>query len=196
LPERTLLRVAKELQEEIESLGEVLEAPLAGHREEMLEVLIDPLQLEAYNVSAGELISVVVNNNRLVAAGEVEAGTGAYSVKIPSSFDEAADVYNLPIKANGDRVITLGDLAEIRLTFEDRTGTARFNGESTVAIQVVKRKGTNLIQTVSKVKEVVNGYVADWPDELRDSINLNYSMDQSRWLALPSQPHSCSALRS
>ncbi len=179
LPERTLLRVADDLKTEIESLGQVLEAPLAGHRDEMLEVLIDPLQLEAYNVTAGELINVVVNNNQLVAAGEIESGSGAYSVKIPSSFDSPQDVYDLPVKVNGDSVITLGDLTDIRLTFEDREGTARYNGESTVAIQVVKRKGQNLIGTVASVKEVVASHTADWPTELSESITISYSMDQS-----------------
>lgn len=180
IPERTLLQVAKDLQTEVESLGAVLEASLAGHRDEMLEVLIDPLQLEAYNVTAGELISVVVNNNQLVAAGEVESGSGTYAVKIPSSFNEPQDVYNLPVKVNGDRVITLGQLADIRLTFEDQAGTARFNGESTVALQVVKRKGQNLIDTVQDVKSVVATATEAWPQELKDSISVSYSMDQSK----------------
>ena len=67
----------------MESLPEVLEVGLAGHRDEMLEVIIDPLRLESYNVTAGELISVVTNNNRLIAAGSVETESGAFSVKIP-----------------------------------------------------------------------------------------------------------------
>jgi len=179
IPERTLLQVAKSLQTEVESVGSVLEATLAGHRDEMLEVLIDPLQLEAYNVSASELIDVVVSNNQLVAAGEVESGSGTYAVKIPSSFTEPQDVYNLPVKVNGDRVITLGELADIRLTFEDQFGTARFNGESTVALQVVKRKGSNLIDTVAEVKGVVEGVTENWPQELKESIRVSYSMDQS-----------------
>lgn len=99
LPERTLLQAAKNLQTEVESLPEVLEVGLAGHREEMLEVIIDPLRLESYNVTAGELISVVTNNNKLIAAGNVETESGAFSVKIPSSFNEAQDVYNLPVKS-------------------------------------------------------------------------------------------------
>ena len=179
LPERMLLRVAKDLQTEIEALGAILEAPLAGHREEMVEVLIDQQQLEAYNVTAVELVNAVVNNNQLIAAGEVEAESGAFSLKIPASFDEPADIYALPVKVNGDRVITLGDLAEIRLTFEDREGTARFNGEPTVAIQAVKRKGENLIDTVNLIKETVDREVADWPEELQTAIHINYSMDQS-----------------
>ena len=129
-----MTRVAKDLQDRVESMPEVLEAGLAGQRDEMLEVLIDPLKLEAYNVTAGELINVVTNNNLLIAAGEIESDAGAFAIKIPSSFNEPQDVYNLPVKVNGDRVITLADLAEIRLTFEDRVGTARFNGETTVAL--------------------------------------------------------------
>jgi hypothetical protein len=121
----------------------------------MLEVLIDPLRLEAYDVTAGELINVVQNNNQLIAAGEVQSDQGSFSVKIPSSFDEPRDVYALPVKTNGDRVVTLGDLATINLTFEDREGTARFNGENTVALQVVKRKGYNLIDTVDEVKAAI-----------------------------------------
>jgi multidrug efflux pump len=183
VPERTLLRAAKSLQDRIESMDAVLNAELAGHRDEMLEVVIDPLKLEAYNVTAGELISVVQNNNQLIAAGEVETENSAFAVKIPSSFKTPAQVYDLPVKVNGDRVITLGDLADIRLTFEDRTGTARFNGETTVAIQVVKRKGFNLIDTAAEVRHQVELEQETWPQELRDAVEVKASLDQSSQVA-------------
>ena len=153
----------------------------AGARAAVLEVgHSEPLRLEAYNVTAGELISVVQNNNQLIAAGEVEGSSGAFSVKIPSSFDEQQDVYDLPVKVDGDRVVTLGDLADIRLTFEDRQGTARFNGETTVALQVVKRKGFNLIDTASLVKDEVAAASETWPEGLRAVVNVGTSNDQSR----------------
>ena len=180
VPERTMAKVAKDLQDRVESLDSVLEAGIAGNRDEMLEVLIDPLRLESYNVTAGELINVVQNNNLLVAAGEVRTDRGAFSVKIPSSFDEPRDVYSLPVKVNGDRVVTLGDLATISLTFEDREGTARFNGQSTVALQIVKRKGFNLIDTATAVREVVAEAEADWPAGLRAAVTVSESNDQSR----------------
>ncbi|MDO8884886.1 efflux RND transporter permease subunit [Pseudotabrizicola sp.] len=179
VPERTLLRAAKDLQSRIAALEPVLKAELAGHRDEMLEVLIDPLKLEAYNITAAELITVVTRNNQLIAAGEVETASGAFAVKIPSSFNTPAQVYGLPVKVNGDRTITLGDLAQINLTFKDPTGTARFNGESTVAIQVVKRKGFNLIDTSRLVQDVVAAEVAAWPEPLRRSVSVTASLDQS-----------------
>ncbi|WP_425098649.1 efflux RND transporter permease subunit [Tropicibacter sp. S64] len=180
VPERTMNRIAKDLQDKVEGLDAVLEAGIAGNRDEMLEVLIDPLKLESYNVTAAELINVVRYNNQLIAAGEVETDQGTFAVKIPSSFTEAQDVYNLPVKVNGDRVVTLGDLATINLTFEDRAGTARFNGETTVALQVVKRKGFNIIDTAAEVRRVIAEAEADWPPELKAVLNVGASNDQSR----------------
>ncbi|NVK59872.1 MAG: efflux RND transporter permease subunit [Rhodobacteraceae bacterium] len=179
VPERTMTQVVKDLQDRVEALDSVLEAGIAGNRDEMVEVVIDPLRLESYNVTANELINVVRNNNLLVAAGEVETDSGSFSVKIPSSFDEPRDIYDLPVKVNGDRVVTLGDLATISLTFEDRQGTARFQGENTVALQVVKRKGFNLIDTVAEIRAVVAAAEADWPPELRAAVTVAASNDQS-----------------
>ena len=183
VPERTLLRLARSLQDRIEGIDAVLEAGLAGQRDEMLEVVIDPLRLEAYDVTAGELISVVNNNNLLIAAGEVESAQGSFAVKIPSSFTEAADVYELPVKRNGDRVVTMGDLTDIRLTFEDRAGTARFNGVTTVALQVVKRKGFNLIDTAALVREAIAAERATWPEAVQQAVDVGASNDQSRGVA-------------
>ena len=178
-PERTLLRLARELQDRLEGLSPVLEAGLSGDRDEMLEVVIDPLALEAYNVTAQELISAVVNNNQLIAAGDIDSGTGTLPIRIPSSFDTPEDVYDLPIKVNGDRIITLGDLAEIRLTFEDRDGTARFNGENTVALQVVKRQGFNVIDTAELIRTEIAAAQEEWPPELRDSVQVTATLDLS-----------------
>ncbi|MEH6521267.1 efflux RND transporter permease subunit [Sulfitobacter sp.] len=180
VPERTMARYAKQLQDDLEGLDAVLEAGIAGNRDEMLEVLIDPLKLEAYDVTANELIQTVQNNNQLIAAGEVETQNGTFSVKIPSSFDEPKDVYDLPVKTNGNRVVTLGDLAQIHLTFEDRLGTSRFDGEASVALQVVKRKGFNLIETASAVKELVAIRSEQWPEELKTAVEVGTSNDQSR----------------
>ena len=178
-PERTLIQLANELQTRLEGLEPILEAGIAGSRDEMLEVIIDPLALESYNVTAQELINAVSLNNQLIAAGEVETEGGSISVTIPGSIDGTQGVYDLVIRNNGDSVITLGDLAEIRLTFEDRTGTARFNNETTIALQVVKRQGYNIIDTAELVRQVVEEYAAEWPAELQAAVDVATSLDQS-----------------
>ncbi len=179
VPERTLLRAARELQRAIEGIDAVLSADIAGVRDEMIEVIIEPLQLEAYNVTANELIQAVTLNNQLVPAGDVETATGRFSLSLPGNFRGAEDIYALPIKTDGDRTVTLGDLATIRPTFEDRQGTARFNGTNALAIQVVKRKGFNLIDSVQEVRNTVEAQVARWPDEMRAAITVTPALDRS-----------------
>lgn len=179
VPERTLLRVAKSLQDRLEELEPVLAAGLTGHREEMVEVVVDPLRFEAIDVTVGELVGMLTNNNQLIAAGEVETETGSFAIKIPSSFDEQQDIYRLPVKIDGDRIITVGDIADIRLTFEDRTGTARFNGVNSVALQVVKRKGYHTIATSELVRDEIEAARATWPPNLQKAITVGASNDQS-----------------
>ncbi|MCA2010084.1 efflux RND transporter permease subunit [Cereibacter sphaeroides] len=183
VPERTLMRAARDLERAIEGVEAVLSADVAGTREEMVEVVIDPMALEAYNVSAGELINAVTMNNQLVAAGEIETESGRFSLSLPGSFEDPQDIYDLPIKVNGDRTVTLGDLATIHMTFQDREGTARFNGEPTLALQVVKRKGFNLIDTVDEVRAAIDAEMAAWPADLRDAVHVTTALDRSYQVA-------------
>ena len=183
VPERTLTAVAKELETEIESLPSVLSTSVVGYREEIIEVLIDPLKLEAYDQTATELAQALTLNNQLIAAGEIETPEGAFGVTIPSAFNDSSDITNLPIVTSGDGVITVGDLAEVRLTFEDRSGTARFNGEPAVVLQVSKKKGFNHLETVSAIRERVADVTAIWPRELRESVSVDFGLDQTQVVA-------------
>ena len=180
VPDRTMYRLARDLKDKLEGLEPVLEAGIAGIRDEMVEVVIDPLKLEAYNITAIELVNAVRNNNQLIAAGEVDNAQGTFSVVIPSSLQDQRDIYRLPVKVNGDRVVTVGDVATINFTFEDRQGTARFNGENSTSIQVVKRKGYNIIDTVSLINETVEEAKTLWPPELQVAVDVSTSNDQSR----------------
>ncbi|MGF1659343.1 MAG: efflux RND transporter permease subunit [Rubrimonas sp.] len=179
-PQRAMQRLAKDLQREIEALKPVLEAGLAGEREELVEVLVDPLLLEAYDVTASELLAIVSRNNRLVAAGAMQSESGRFAVKLPGNFQSPQEILQTPVRVNGDRIVTIGDIATIRRTFDDAEGTARFNGAPTVALQVKKRTGENLIDTVDLVKATVERSVAAWPSALQAAVSVAYSMDESR----------------
>lgn len=177
--DRLLMNLGAQIKDKILALPAILNVNFNGQRHEMVEVIIDPLQLDAYNVTADELIQVVTRNNQLIAAGEVETDSGSFSIKIPSSFEDTWDVEKLPIKVNDGRVVTLGDVSEVRMTFEDRVGYSRHNGEPTVALQVIKRTGTNLIDTTKLVRETVTEFQSKWPEPMRDAVNVQFAQDMS-----------------
>ena len=180
IPERVLARVAREFETSIEALPSVLSTETIGYRDDVLEVIVDPLKLEAYDLTAAEIIQVVNSNNQLIAAGEIETPEGTFGVKIPSSFDDTSDVIDLPVMVKDDSVVTIGDIAEVRLAYEDPTGTARFNGERAVVLQVVKKKGFNQIRTAQAVRDVVAETAGKWPKALRNSVRYDFGLDQSQ----------------
>ncbi|MFT7685942.1 MAG: multidrug efflux pump [Candidatus Azotimanducaceae bacterium] len=175
VPDRVLYQLARDLKDDLESIPEVLEANLNGQREELLEAIVDPAQLEAYGITNQELISAVSSNNRLIAAGAVDSGKGKFSVKIPSLIESAQDVLSIPIKATGQGVVTIGDVTSIRRTFKDAQTYTRANGLPAVAVELSKRKGTSLVLTVEKVKKVVEARKLDYPA----NVVVGYIADQA-----------------
>lgn len=177
-PERTLYKVGQELSEELEGLEGVLEARLRGDREEVLEIIVDPAKLEAYNLSYQEIFAAVANNNRLVPAGRIDMGEGRFPVKVPGLIKTAQDAFDLPVKSSGDASITLADVSTVRRTFKDREQYARFNGQPAVSIQIVKRTGANILDTVADVEAIVASQQARWPQ----SINATLTSDMSEMI--------------
>ncbi|MDA1074107.1 MAG: efflux RND transporter permease subunit, partial [Proteobacteria bacterium] len=175
VPERVLYNLAIDLRDEIETIPEILQAKLQGHREEVLEAVIDPGQLETYRISNEELISTIMRNNRLIPAGALDTGEGRFSVKVPSVIEEARDLFDLPVRSSGDTVVTLGDIATVRRTFKDRTGFARVNGNRTISLNLVKRANANIIDTIDRVKEITQRHRAELPSK----VEIFYSQDQA-----------------
>lgn len=176
VPERTLNTLAEEIQEEIEGLEGVLEAEIGGQRFEFLEVLIDPTVFQTYNLSFDELIGQIQRNNMLIAAGAIETGSGRIVLKVPGLIEDLEDVMAMPVKVRGNAVVTFGDVATIRRTFEDPDSFARINGQPALALEVTKRSGANIIDTVAEVKALVDELRVDWPE----SVEITYLQDQSK----------------
>lgn len=174
-PERTLLRIARDLQDRIESLSSVLEANIAGDRDELVEVVIDPLALESYNLNATDILEMVSKSNRVVAAGSMDTGQGRFAVKVPGLFETVEDIINLPVKVNDDAVVRFRDIATLRRTFKDSDGFARLNGEPALALEVSKRTGENIIETIEDVRAVVEEARQTWPE----TVSVTYSQDKS-----------------
>ncbi len=175
LPERSLRELARHLQRRIEALPGVLEGEIGGQRDEILEVVIDPLRFESYGFVLQDLLPVVTRNNRLVAAGALDTGQGRFAVKVPGVFESASDVLELPVRAIGDTVVQVRDVAQAYRTFKDPEGFARVNGRPAVAIEILKPIGANVIDTVAQVREVVEAERATWPD----TVQVSYLKDES-----------------
>jgi multidrug efflux pump len=175
IPERTLTAAARQLRDLIEEVPGVLEASLQGARDDLVEVVIDPMKLSSYGLKLDQMVQAVGASNSLVAAGALKGEEGSYPVKVPSLIETVEDVANLPIVASGDAVVRAQDLAIIRSTFKDAETITRLNGEPAIAIEVKKRTGANIVETIEGAKLVADTFQARMPE----GVNVTYTQDKS-----------------
>ena len=175
LQERVLLRIARSLKDELQRIPNVLDVTIGGDREEQVELVVDPLVLESYNLDAEDIISSVSRSNRLVAAGAVDTGQGRFAIKVPGLFETVDDILNMPIKVDDDVAVTFGDIGLLKPTFKDPEGFARINGKPALALEVRKRTGANIIETIESVRAAVAEQQTRWPENL----DVTFSQDKS-----------------
>src|SRR5436309_10812229 len=176
VPERTLLRLARAAKDTIEQAPGVLSAELRGARDEAVEIILDPTLLNSYGVSLDSLNSITQSFNTLIAAGALEGETGRFAVKVPSLFEKPQDILKIPLVASSKATVTLLDVAQVKPTFKDATSVTRVNGRPAMTIEVSKRTGANLIETVDAVKYVVEQLQKTWPQ----SVHVTFTQDKSK----------------
>ena len=175
--ERDLYKAVKFYQRKIEGLSQVLETNLSGHREEVVEIILNPSKLDLYKITADELAYILGANNLLIPAGEMDAGEGRFGIKIPALIETEQDIRDIPIRSDNLGVITLGDVASIQRTFKDATGFSTLDGKPTIALDVRKRLKANSIDTIAAVREVVDSY----RDQFSQEIKIDYMFDSSEY---------------
>lgn len=176
VPERTLLKISRNLQEKIEGVSSILEARIGGDRDEQVEIVIEPFLIDSYGLDPRKILDAISRSNRLIAAGELDAAKGSYSIKVPGLFENVNDILDMPLKVSGDSVVRLRDIGFVNRTFEDRKTYARLNGQPAISLEIKKRTGENIVEAVSAVKAMVEKERAKWPA----AITVTFSGDDSK----------------
>jgi len=183
LDTRERMTIARRLKEEIEGIADVLEVEIAGEREDLLEIVVDPLVLESYGVDFDTLFNQISRNNRLVAAGSLDTGAGRLALKVPGIIESLNDVMNMPVKVEGDQVVTFGDVAWIHPTYKEAEGFARIDGQPAVVLEISKRAGANIIATIEAVREQLALAEDLLPEQLRITTILDESVTVQNMLS-------------
>src|SRR6266511_952197 len=171
-----LLRIARAAKNAIEQAPGVLSAELRGARDEAVEIIIDPTLMKSYGLSLEQLGALTQSFNTLIAAGAIEGQTGRFAVKVPSLFEQPQDILKVPVIASQTASVTLADIAQIKPTFKDATSVTRVNGRPAMTIEVSKRTGANLIETVDAVKATVAALQQTWPE----AVHVTFTQDKSK----------------
>lgn len=178
-----LKKFAEDLKEEFESMREVREADIKGVDEREIKIHVDPLKLEAYNLTFFDLESAVVSENVTIGAGEISVDGTRRSVRTEANYSNMDDLAQTIVKFENNKIVHLGDLAEIIDGFEEKSSISRLNNQPVVSLSIVKKSGENLLDATDKIfatiseKQKNNALPADLKVTITDDQSV-YIRDQ------------------
>ena len=175
LEDRVIQKYSKYLKRKIESFSEVLEVTTLGESEREVKIIVNPNIVRNYGLTNKDVLASIAKSNLMIPAGTLSNEKGSFNLKIPSLIENREDLLNIPIKSTNDAVVTLDDVAEIRDSFKDKLGFARNNGQNAIILEISKRTGENIIETINKIKDLIKNE----KEVLPKALNIGIFQDES-----------------
>ena len=175
LEDRVIQKYSKYLKRKIESFSEVLEVTTLGESEIEVKIIVNPDIVRNYGLTDKDVLASIAKSNLMIPAGTLSNEKGSFNLKIPSLIENREDLLNIPIKSTSDAVVTLEDVAEIRDSFKDKLGFARNNGQNAIILEISKRTGENIIETINKIKDLIKNE----KEVLPKALNIGIFQDES-----------------
>lgn len=175
-PVDRLKEYAEYLQDEIEDLKEIKAADIRGAQEKEVEVAVDIYKMMAAQVSFEDVLSGIRNGNQTMSAGNIKASGQRRTIRILGEVEKPSDLENFVVKSEKGDPVYLKDIATVSFEPEDNTTYAREFGSSVVMLDVKKRSGTNMIQAVNSIKDIIKDSEENYfPSDLHITISNDSS---------------------
>ncbi|MEM7298087.1 MAG: efflux RND transporter permease subunit, partial [Bacteroidota bacterium] len=154
-PVQRLKEYAEYLQDEIEDLKEIKAADIRGAQEKEVEVAVDIYKMMAAKVSFEDVLNGIRNGNQTMSAGNLKASGQRRTIRILGEVNDPSELENFVVKSENGDPVYLKDIATVSFESEDNTTFAREFGSSVVMLDVKKRSGTNMINAVNSIREII-----------------------------------------
>ncbi len=173
-----LKNYAEYLQDEFETIYEVSRVEIKGIEERELQINVDPLKMEAYELSFNDIENAINSENLSISGGEIKMGEFRRSIRAVGEFSSTKEVENIIVKSEKGNIVYLRDLAEVKDTYAETLSYARLDLEPVVSLQVIKKSGENLLSAVDQIFEKIKD--AKEAGYLDKDLKINVTNDQSK----------------
>ena len=156
---------------------------ISGAPEREIQVYVDPVKLEAYNLSIEAISSVIGAENRNIPGGTFDVGSETYSLRVQGEFSDAMQMNDIVVGNFGGKTIYLRDVAVVHDSVEERAQETYNNGVQGAMIIVQKQSGANSVEISNAVMEALPrlqknlpsdvklGVIVDTSDNIRNTID-------------------------
>lgn len=147
-----------------------------GGRYRQIQVYVDPVKLEAHQMSVMDVVKSLNESNLILPAGDVRIGPKDYNIYANSQVPIVDQINNLPLKTVGNSSVMVGDIGQAKDAGQLQTNIVRVDGQKSVYIPVLKQGGnSNTITIVNGVKQAV-AHLLDVPKVLKTDVVFDQSV--------------------
>jgi multidrug efflux pump subunit AcrB len=141
-----------------------------------IQIYVDPLKLEARNLSLNDVVKSVDNSNLILPAGDVQIGSKDFNIYANSMFPSADAMNSMPLKSVGNSSVLVGDIGKAQDAGARQYNIVRIDGQRSVLLPIFKQAGdSNTIVIVSGIKSALKKLV-DIPESLRTEVVFDQSV--------------------
>jgi multidrug efflux pump subunit AcrB len=157
---------AEILSDRIESLKEINEVVTKGVLETEIKIDVDLAKMQSLQVSFNDIENAVASENITMSGGELVKNDFRRAIRVIGQFENIDEINNLIVKSENQRPIYLKNIAEVSRGYKERTSYARADSLPVVSLDVIKRRGENLLDASDKIKEEIAKVEKSFPDDL------------------------------
>ncbi|HTW78422.1 MAG TPA: efflux RND transporter permease subunit [Terracidiphilus sp.] len=141
-----------------------------------IQVYVDPLKLEARNLSLNDMVKAVNSSNLILPAGDVRIGSKDLNIYANSQFPDAKSMNEMPLKSVGNSSVLVADVGKAVDSGALQYNIVRIDGQRSVYVPVFKQGGnSNTITIVNGMKEAIK-HLVDVPESLRTAVVFDQSI--------------------
>ena len=168
------------ISQRLERVPGVAELYIAGGTEDELQVITDPYALAAKGLSISHLSNRLRGENVNISGGDVSTKKRKYLVRTLGEYQKPADISKVILTSEDDRMISVGDIAEIRFGYKKANAAIFHNGQTAIAVGIKKEAGANVLKMTRLVRKVVDQLNHDTLK--KDGLFLDWVYDQTPYI--------------
>jgi len=141
-----------------------------------IQIYVDPLKMEARNLSLNDVVTSVNNSNLILPAGDVRIGSKDFNIYANSQFPDANSMNQMPLKSVGNSSVLVADIGKAEDSGALQYNIVRIDGQRSVYVPVFKQGGdSNTITIVNGMKAAIK-HLVDIPESLRTEVVFDQSV--------------------
>ncbi len=166
------------LKPQLETLRGVGQVMVGGARNYAVRIRLDPERLAAYDLVVQDVVNVIRRENVDIPSGRIEGVSREFLIRTRGQFSEAAPFNDLIIAYRQGSPVRLSDVGQAEDGVESDRQLARFSGEPSIGLGVVKQTGANTVE----LAELVRSRVEDLSINFPPGLEYRLAMDASTYI--------------